>query len=273
MKKIVLLLIVLAMLTSLTSCKFIYKGDHPGLYTAAVNSLMWVRGLSTHTEAFHDPLITILETDEYGRILFRYTEDRWYEADYFEYFIGVPFSAIIIVQAVTDEFVYYYEDFNFYHKEKEFQEEYKLDEQEFEAEFTSAEISELKANNDWNQPLTLDQCVKKEFIYKKSREMDLMDFHPEIAEKIRVQEACEFVVYPKFQTQDAYGRYLYYSEIETEQNGGKKYTYALILLQQDLSYSIFMMDCSSQSFNTLNDYQEEIHQFKAENDWNCPPEN
>jgi len=77
--KIVLLLVCILFIASACSNgrrtgEFTYDGAYPELYTLAVNSLLGARGFRIEGIRANPPM-TILETDSYGRILFRYNED------------------------------------------------------------------------------------------------------------------------------------------------------------------------------------------------------
>ena len=51
-----------------------YKGEYPDLYTVAINSILWNNGHSYGADKAVDSNIEVIETDEYGRILFSYYE-------------------------------------------------------------------------------------------------------------------------------------------------------------------------------------------------------
>ncbi|MDE6661571.1 MAG: hypothetical protein K2J93_07095, partial [Anaeroplasmataceae bacterium] len=66
-----------------------YTGEHPHLYTEAINSLLWTYGHSTAADKFCNSEIEIIEEDEFGRVLFEYNE---------KYYIGdLVFSSLLIM--------------------------------------------------------------------------------------------------------------------------------------------------------------------------------
>ena len=72
-KKIsIVCLLVVALLFS--GCRYEYRGEYLDLYTVAINSVLWTFGASPQTDFAGDPLIEIMEEDDFGRVLFRYTE-------------------------------------------------------------------------------------------------------------------------------------------------------------------------------------------------------
>ena len=260
MKKILLILVVLSMLFSLTSCiraifqsRFFENFENPELIATVIHSVLFTQGCSWGAEMPRYPLITVLETDEYDRVLFRYTEDATIS--------GCGFSALLILQSFTEEFVYYYEDVNYITAAKEGD----LD-REGEAIFFDDAIQSLKNDNDWNQPIDLEQCIEKEVItkryslplqYKKMEKICQSEIE---ASKNTLRGWYTF----NCLTQDAYGRFICFGTFSFSGEEQKNIFFA-ILFQEDLSYTLIELP--------LFDYQEQFIQFKAENGWNCPPEN
>ncbi len=124
-----------------------YKGEYPDLYTVAINSILWNNGHSYGADKAVDSNIEVIETDEYGRILFSYYE---------KYYAGarLSFSALIVMQYSSEDFVYYYEDENYLICEQElFATELKV--------FTQENKDYLKSKNDWGKEINLKQCTKK----------------------------------------------------------------------------------------------------------------
>ena len=74
----------------------VYGGDYPELLSVAMNSVLGVGS----DIGWHWPDITILEEDDYGRILFEYSE-------------GSFFRSRLIMQKVEDGYAYFYPHYNF----------------------------------------------------------------------------------------------------------------------------------------------------------------
>ena len=79
---------------------------------------------------------TILETDDYGRILFQY-EAKNRIMDHQE-------SSIVICQTYDDDYVYMYEDKNC-----------------IMGTYESEDVEQLKMVNDWNQPLKMEKTSRR----------------------------------------------------------------------------------------------------------------
>ena len=72
MKKIVVVLILIITLCLVSCDPFnYYKGDREDLLTVAVHSIVGAMGYTWHSDA---PEIEVVEIDEYGRTLFKYTD-------------------------------------------------------------------------------------------------------------------------------------------------------------------------------------------------------
>ena len=144
LKKVLILFFVLLMILSLFSWDRFhkYKGDDYDLFTVAINSVLDQTGKSFR-EA---PALEIKEQDNYGRTMFYYHE-RGYISQH----------NLIIAQKSDDEFVYYYEDYNFISKS--------------ENEFSSEDIEALKSANDWNKPINENKLIKKAIVKEKQENL------------------------------------------------------------------------------------------------------
>jgi len=153
-----LIALALAVVTclALSGCRFKYKGDHPDLYTVAVYNVFGACGYLSNGEAAYPPVIEVIETDSYGRVLFYYNES--YNRPY-----GV---AIVIMQRAEGGCVYYYTDIC--------HTPYLGGADPYETEygdlFTKAQVDALKQANDWNMPLNLDKCARSEIVERKNTE-------------------------------------------------------------------------------------------------------
>jgi len=74
----------------------VYVGDYPELFSVAISSVL---GMGNDI-AWYYPIITILEEDDYGRILFEYDE-------------GLLSPGRLIIQKVEDGYAYFYPHYNF----------------------------------------------------------------------------------------------------------------------------------------------------------------
>ena len=242
-KAILILTVFLFIIVALTSCQQNYSGEHRDLYTVAINSLLWNKGMSSQADKLCDPSIVIIEKDIYGRVLFQYTEKSFNDK--------VAFSAILVLQSTNDNCVYYYEDCNFICIEKP--------PHNVEVSFDEHDINALKELNDWNKAINLNKCVKKNISNEK--------------EKVPVEEDLLDAIFSAYEgyysnisfhlTNDNYGRSIVYSCVLTTENDMFSKKYLVLLFNPDCTYSIL-------EITSLYDYQKELGEFKSANHWNQP---
>lgn len=243
MKRICSILLGVILIFSFSGCKEDkYSGQYPELYTVAVNSLLWNKGISTETDKLCDPTITVMEKDDYGRILFEYTEKSFTQ--------DIAFSSLLIMQAKNEQFVYYYEDYNAYCKEK-------APSNSATVVFNRQEIEELKTLNDWDKDIDLDKCVKKQISNKKR--------------DIPIQESVLDNIFSGIKgyrnnnayylTNDEYGRFICYCVVNTLEGNVSDDKYIVLLFDKELNYSIYEP-------STYYGYQSEFKEFKKMNNWN-----
>lgn len=204
-KVVVCVLIVLLLCASLSACKsFQYYGAYRDLYTVAVNNIFGARGYMGDGEWVAEPTIFIIETDNFGRVLFFYSEYFSGEQNY-----G---TAIVVMQKSDGDCVYYYQDVCYtpcFRVDIPYYIGYRN-------LFTEEDIAALKEVNDWNKEVNLDKCTKSQISTEK----------PSATLKIKSKEFNE-AIYPYMQSvgykgddgicrysvfcnADKYGRELYY---------------------------------------------------------------
>ena len=170
---------------SLSGCMFMwfpgYYGDYPALYTMACH-ILDTDGYYQDAEFESQAAVVPVETDEYGRTLFAYSDNDYpsVRANY----------ALMICQYYTDEIVYYYQDYNFLLKKPEKENGVVMYIQKLSpAEpsiikdplygFSDGEVALLKERNDWNKPLDKEKCVGNkifnEYIQIKRKAKELID--------------------------------------------------------------------------------------------------
>jgi len=106
MKRVINFLLMVLLL-SLTSCNILpifnykeYSGKYTDLYTVAVNSVFTSRGFYANGEADLDPNILMLESDNYGRNLFFYSEGYSLELIVMQVKIIMFIFSIIIILVI-----------------------------------------------------------------------------------------------------------------------------------------------------------------------------
>lgn len=229
----------------LTGCggSYQYSGDHPELYTVAVNSLLWNKGVGSLSDRACDPEIEVVETDNYGRVLFMYREMPFSQ--------NIVFSSLLIMQSTIDNYAYYYEDCNFICKDE------TPPYSKVTSEFDVKDIEKLKQENDWNKELNLDKCKKTEISNTKKK-------NPIEEKKLREIFSVYNGYYGNstyFLTEDEYGRFICYSRVVIRDEKMDSEKFVVLLFEKDLSYTIFE---PSSPYN----YQEEFKQFKQAHHWN-----
>ena len=136
-RKASILLGLLLLLSLLCGCR-IYLGEHHDLYQQIKSNVLCTNG----TQPNLGIQIEVVERDDYGRRLFRYSM----------YVDGTDDYEWICVIAVSQQtkwrWVYYYEDINFIMAET------------FE-EIEDSAIEALKTCNDWGQPLDAQKMTKR----------------------------------------------------------------------------------------------------------------
>ncbi len=151
-----------------------YTGEYPELFSVAINSIPNMYG-SISYEVTTEPLVRYLEKDEYGRVLFCYSEESG------KYIDGKNQGKadcggvnLVICQGHDNKYAYYYDGCNYissplcegnaihiygYVKPPAIDKPYN--------DFTEEQIAKLKADNDWGKELDFDKCVKVKIVRKK----------------------------------------------------------------------------------------------------------
>lgn len=270
MKKILAISLLFVMLILLTGCIYRYRGEHNDLYSVAINNIFGANGYRTNGEAVYDPYIEILETDDYGRILFLY--DEGYRNQF-----G---TALLIMQKRENDCVYYYQDICYI--PLIFPDDaYKEDKFSYQNYYSEKQITALKDLNDWNKPLNFDKCTSSVMAERKSKEgkLDLQekDFEKAIstyAKKNGYKGDDNLYRYSIYCNTDKYGREIYYvygigRDVKGEgvsPNSVQKYYDFALIFNPDKSCPIDNI-CE---ITDLNEYYKEVTALKENCGWNTP---
>lgn len=258
-KKPLVIFLILVFASSLASCGYFlrpykgYGGEHPDLYSIAINSLLWTTGISQTADRFADSEIIVLEEDAYGRILFSYWEKSYHRKDL------APYS-LLIGQKTDGDYVYFYPDHNFISVERD-PFSLKTD------GFSEDEIGNLKRLNDWNEEIDLDKCVKVEITNKKPKpQISKEVFDLLIKKAIGYEGEATLFRYADHVSSDNYGRSIYccfgigsWKDTNT--------IYLVFIFNPDGSYN--EETCILDPSDYYN-YQDELKAFKELNHWNEP---
>lgn len=256
----VLIMLYVCIAFVLAGCEYKgYEGENKDLYSVAVDSLLGSRGYNMiNGEAFIDPIITILEEDEYGRILFYYFEDS-----------QISTHSLLICQSSDDEYAYYYPDQNYISAPTE--------------EFSNDDIADLKEKNDWNKEINKAKCVKVKLMQKKIQPRISKDMKKKfdiLCQKVATENGCKgeeptVFRYADYCTSDNYGRKLYYvwgvhRDVKGEgisPNSQTMYFDLVMVFNPDDTYDETI--CVMKLEDKYN-YQEDLKAFKDLNNWNKP---
>lgn len=250
MKRPLCLMLCFSLLLLIAGCGF--KVERPDLYTVALNSMLWIRGASYQSDFDGPPHIEVLETDSYGRVLFSYREKSWHSAS---------LASLLIMQRSDEGYVYFYPDMNFISIPS------TTNMQEPVA-FAEEDIFALKQKNDWEQEIDLQKCVKKEITDRSEsfeayyEDCKASETKQKLIEAIRKYDSSDNLDWYFYKgMQDAYGRTLFYGEIDHQ-------SMAILFdadMNCDLDTCFFIPD-------DFYNYQDEFRTFKERNRWNQPLE-
>ena len=165
----------------------------------------------------------------------------------------------MISQNNDDEYAYFYQDYNFISVE-ESKWQYTNTLGPPVDDFTTEEIEELKKQNDWNQELKRNECIKVKVV----REKEMGPIEDKKLEKAYYETLGEdggphAISRISFLVTDDYGRsiYIWYG------NSGRN---LVIIFQPDGSYE----EQGVMELKELQKYQDELKAFKELNGWNQP---
>ena len=280
MKKIVRFICVIVLSTvalcGIAACKpYRYKGNHIELFTVATNNLFGAKGYQVFESYDFHPFIDILETDDYGRTLFFFTEDS---GGFYGVTNGSAFgTAIFIMQKSDDKYVYYYQDDCYI--------PYRMPKgltsipEEYRDELPKEEIATLKERNDWNSEMDLEKCTKAKISDQDpSGKLTASKCEPIIkayAKQNGYKGNDTLFRYEIFCNADSYGRELYYvygigcdvlGEGVSPTSKTQYYEFAVIFTPDNSCSLETICEVSSDSL----DYYEKIMELKKTAHWNQP---
>ena len=225
-----------------------YRGEYPELYSVAVNSILGASGFVEGPPRRHaSPSIVVLRVDDYGRVLFSYSERL----------LGVSPTNRVIMQKTEDGYAYFYPHYNFISRSHD-------DMRQIEGEMLEA----FKETNSWNQELSDDsEFVRVPIVRRKeegpvSRE-DLAEVYKSLFPYSNPDRA---VFNMTFLRADEYGRAVY---LGVGREGSEGLTYLAILFQPDHSFDFEtgQLEIEEEYFNN---YQTKLREFMEANGWDTP---
>ena len=195
MKKITVSICILLILL-LSSCTPIddfivktfldYAGKDRDLYTAAVANVFGAYGNISNGEVCYSPVMTVIETDDYGRKLYFYSE--------YDYSPEQEPTALIITQKSESNRVYYYQDMcvmpyllsdadiSFY------LENYKTNDRVkhiIENSISKNDLDDFKEKNDWGKEINTSKCTSTGYVKNIADKWGIDKFTDDIYEYVR----------------------------------------------------------------------------------------
>ena len=244
--KLGILLSFIVFLAACSQSEFEFTGEHPELFSVALSSILGAQGNAPGPVGGPlQPTIHFLEEDDYGRILFSYSEGNF-----------ISSSSLVIMQRTEGNYVYFYPHYNFISSSVE-----------YNWEFTDEDIEALKVSNSWNRALSSDsEFVRARIIYQKevgpiSREA-LVEVYYKIfpndndASRTTIRNVNSRMI---FLRTDNYGRAIYV--------GSWIDNYIVTLFQPDHSFDLAT---GTLEISDVNRYQTELRLFMETNGWNAP---
>ena len=240
-----------------------YRGDYPELCSVAWDNIPLLYGYIPAGEIRYDASMEILETDDYGRVLFTYSE----EPSYYRY----TSCYVLIMLRVEEEYAYFYADDCYVFVQ--------YDKEESGLDVNSIEIETLKQLNDWGKSLNLTKMQKTKIRRKKAKGKIKVndDYFESIVKKYYKNsdifvhpKNVSFVWYFLFLTTDSYGRELYAIETMLYEYTEKTeicYNYGfLVVVNPNKSYDLSTVI----RIEDLKNTQEDVKSIKLQNGWNTP---
>lgn len=235
-----------------------YSGEYPELYTIACNSII-TEGYFENAQLKASAKVYILEEDDYGRKCFVYTDNDTFfnRSDKKRFFI-------LISQYADNEYVYYYQNYNFIAL-RELTTKYTLfmdDVKEIFYNCPKVDIENLKIWNDWGKPIDESKCVKSKITNYYND--DFREYKNDYDKFVKCEDIEGYVV-----SVDNYGNKL----ICVDDNCHEK-THVFItsntnrrlndseIIFRDLSKDYYL------PFTKDYEYQDKLKQLKEENYWN-----
>ena len=245
-----------------------YTGNYPDLYTVAIKSTLHVTGIAWMEG---NPFIRILDEDEFGRVLFSYSEG------YSPFGERIPRYIRLISQKTDSEHVYFYEHINFifvYFNPVTTDEMY----------FNLTAIEALKYTNNWGQelsctsefirvPITLipdrrgpvcsDRLIEAGQSAFPNR---FREYSSELPDEIEIGE--RWINAMRYFRSDPYGRSVYSITVRSDETPLDINTFAAFIFQPDHTIDI---NTGVIILPNRHDYHTEFRNFLESNGWNTVP--
>lgn len=237
----IILLLILFLISSeigvFTSCS---NSTYTGIFS---NASYVLPGLSDQDLRDWEHDFEILESDDYGRIMYKFYTTKTPDSQLFNS------SAIVICQKLTNSYSYYYDNICYLIGDNE---------------FTLEQINDLKSKNDWGNPIDKSKLTKKKigfslvfydiYLYDYTS-LDYRDSLNCICEALGISEENVLMCMPDdMNTKD---KVLFFISVLVDNGAEEKY-----FLIMDSDYKPVFM-----KFDSLVDINDDLAKFKSDNGW------
>lgn len=266
--KLIISVVTACSLLMLSACRDIgrYYGEHPELYTVAVNSILGLGGGESGTAI-------VVDEDSYGRILFAYIDS----ADLAGKSVNKSYytCAFLVVQQTDEGYVYYYPDYNFLALEWVYgspNESYGARvERVIQENNLDDQLQELQDRNDWGKPLAIEKCVKyRVSIYERNKE-EGYDLVSDEAKQVALKQVAG--------RHDIVNTKYHFNYLTSDQSNRHIFTFRTMVENGTYTGSYVVMFNEDGSFDPHTgimkiedpwNYQDELVEFKKKNGWETP---
>jgi len=232
----------------LTSCLFLrefeYRGNYPELYSVAISSILGARGYMEGPPGGAQPIISVLERDRFGRVMFSYDEDR-----------TISSYNRVIVQKVEGDYVYFYPHYNFISSSRE-----------YNWRFTPEDTNALKEQNNWNEEMSDSSEFVRVRIVRQKEEGPistrlLSAAYREAFPDSNANRPASLMI---FLRSDNYGRAVYLGVGTGSEWRG---SFVAFVFKPDHSIDL---EVGTLDILDVNSYQTELRLLMEANGWNTP---
>jgi len=268
--RIISVLLILMLFTIiLTACSQGdgYAGDYPELFSVAIGSILGARGYEIvgGLRGIDQPSIWILEEDNFGRVLFWYTEDaifREISSDNGRRSAARRVFIYLVAQRVDGNYVYFYPHYNFIIRVDSGN---HIHDSYFEdlPQITNEDLNALKEANSWNQEMSDDNAFERVRIVRQKESgpisvRQLAEAYRAVipSPEVRDRTAASWM---RFLRSDRYGRSVY---ITVEMGRS-----IVVIFQPDHSFNV---ETGTREITNEISYQTELRLLMEANGWNTP---
>jgi len=250
----IMLVVAILFVSLLAACgAFEYNGDYPELFSVAINSVLGTQGGFSGRQGIQ-PELRVLEEDNYGRVMFMYSEDN-----------AISPVSFLIMQKVEGDYVYFYQHYNFFSDSI----------RHLRQEPDEDKLAYLKEINNWNQEMSESSEFFRTQIVRRPESGPVpndirVEVFMELFPASNVRPSTIAANNPFLRT-DRYGRSVYllsglqwkYDDVEHE----RVFVHIAVLFQPDHNFDI---EKGTLVITDYYNYQTDLRLFMEANGWDTP---